>query len=162
MKNILIGLIASVAVITGLLWLGNRAGSGGTAAIGTTSTLTAPETSFDFGDVSMAAGKVSHDFVIRNDGSAAITAKKLFTSCMCTVAGLTVGDTRVGPFSMPGMGGPIPPIKVEILPGKEGIVRATFDPAAHGPAGVGRIDRVVTLETSDGQLEFKFSANVLP
>ncbi|KKT83316.1 MAG: hypothetical protein UW81_C0021G0020, partial [Candidatus Giovannonibacteria bacterium GW2011_GWC2_44_9] len=38
-----------------------------------------------------------------------------------------------------------------------------FDPAAHGPAGVGRIERAVYLENSASEaLQLKFSATVTP
>ncbi len=81
---------------------------------------------------------------------------------MCTKASLTQGDIRVGPFGMPSHGG-IVPITVEIASGAEAIVEAVFDPAAHGPAGVGPISRDVYLETSDGgKLTLSFKANVTP
>jgi hypothetical protein len=61
---------------------------------------------------------------------------------------------------MPGHGF-IPSIGEILDAGASVDVEVVFDPAAHGPAGVGRIERVVTLENSAGApLEFRFSANV--
>ena len=44
-----------------------------------------------------------------------------------------------------------------------GFVEVVFDPTAHGPAGVGKIERVVTLENnSSSDLNIMFSAFVTP
>ena len=125
------------------------------------SQLQTPENSYDFGPISMAKGKVSKTFTFQNNTNQAIIAKKLYTSCMCTQATLAVADKTFGPFGMPAHGF-IPGIDANIAPGQEVRIEAIFDPAAHGPAGVGPIARQVILETSDGQLTFKFKAQVLP
>ena len=125
------------------------------------SQLEISENSYDFGEVSMAKGKVAKTFTFRNNTPQAVTAKKLYTSCMCTQATLAVDDKTFGPFGMPAHGF-IPGIDVNIEPGAEARVEAVFDPAAHGPAGVGPIAREVTVETSDGKLPFKLKATVLP
>lgn len=128
----------------------------------TASKLSAAETFFDFGTISMAKGEVSKSFAVKNPTADTVIAKKLYTSCMCTKASLIQGDVRVGPFGMPSHGG-IAPISVEISPGAEVAVEAVFDPAAHGPAGVGPISREVFLETNDGgKLTLSFKANVIP
>jgi hypothetical protein len=58
---------------------------------------------------------------------------------------------------------PIPALNESMQPNEEAMVEVVFDPAAHGPAGIGPIDRVVTIENSDGQpLELAFAANVTP
>lgn len=127
------------------------------------SALAAPEMAYDFGTISMAKGKVTKLFTVNNGTSGPITAHKLYSSCMCTSATLVLGDRRVGPFSMEGMGPPIPTINEEIPAGQEVQVEATFDPAAHGPAGVGPITRNVFLETTDGKkLVFEIKAQVTP
>ena len=125
--------------------------------------LTASEINFDFGEISMAAGKVSHDFEITNDSSSTIAFEKLFTSCMCTSA-LIVGvdGSTKGPFRMPGMGY-VPPANELIKAGESRTIRVVYDPNAHGPAGVGRIDRFVTLTDDSGvTLEYEIKANVTP
>ena len=74
-----------------------------------------------------------------------------------------MGDRRVGPFGMEGHGGPIPTINEELPANQEVQVEVMFDPAAHGPAGVGPITRNVILETSDGKkLVFEIKAKVTP
>jgi hypothetical protein len=117
---------------------------------------------FNFGTVSMAAGKVVHKYAVSNVGSAPVTITRLSTSCMCTEATLVTASARRGPFGMPGHA-PIPTLHERLAPGEMAQVDVVFDPAAHGPAGVGRIDRTVTLQNDAGQpVELAFSAMVTP
>lgn len=124
--------------------------------------LTAPEQEFDFGNISMAAGKVSHTFKIKNIAAEPVVVDKVYTSCMCTAASLEINGKKTGPFGMAGHGF-IPKISKTIASGEEASVEAVFDPAAHGPAGVGPISRTVYLEEAGGGvLELNFSAVVEP
>ncbi len=132
------------------------------ATLSVVANLAAPETSYDFGGISMAAGKVTHNFEIENSSSSTIFLGKLYTSCMCTVAYFVNSDGEMGPFGMPGMGF-IPPLNKELKPGEKATLRVVFDPAAHGPAGVGRIDRFVTLtDANGGTLQLEIKALVTP
>ena len=48
-------------------------------------------------------------------------------------------------------------------PGEDAIIEVVFDPAAHGPAGIGPVDRVVTIENTAGRpLVLAFAATVTP
>lgn len=124
--------------------------------------LLSPEPYFDFGNISMAAGKVSHRFSIRNTSESAITITKMYTSCMCTVATLITPAGRKGPFGMAGHEF-IPIVAESIAPGANAQVEVVFDPAAHGPAGIGPTERIVTIRTSETQpLELRFAAMVKP
>jgi hypothetical protein len=126
------------------------------------SRLTATQTKFSFGPISMASGKVKHRYPITNAGTEPVVISKLYTSCMCTTAALVKNGKAGEAFGMPGHT-PIPTINVPIKPGEEAFVEVIFDPAAHGPAGVGPIERVVTLENNSGQpLELAFAALVSP
>ena len=126
------------------------------------SPLMSPEPFINFGNISMAAGKVSYRFRISNTGESAITITKMYTSCMCTVATLiTLAGTK-GPFGMPGHGAN-PGIFESIAPGGAAQVEVVFDPAAHGPAGIGPTDRIVTIRTNETPpLELRFAAMVKP
>lgn len=118
---------------------------------------------YDFGTISMAAGTVQTTFVVTNTSAAPIRLRQLTTSCMCTRATLRVNATEFGPFGMPGHGPPVPTFEQNLAPGAEAIVVAVFDPAAHGPAGVGRISREVLLTTASGAtVRMPFSATVTP
>jgi hypothetical protein len=125
-------------------------------------TLSALATKFSFGSVSMAAGKVSHRYSIRNTGTEPVVIRKMYTSCMCTTAALVKDGRKSDPFGMPGHG-PIPTINAAMNPGEDAVIEVVFDPAAHGPAGIGPIERVVTIENNAGRpLELAFAANVRP
>lgn len=118
---------------------------------------------FDFGNISMGAGKVSHAFKIVNTNRTAVVVSKIYTSCMCTVATLVTKAGRAGPFGMPGHAA-VASITQSIAPGEEASVEVVFDPAAHGPSGTGKVRRIVYLET-DAQkepFEMSFEANVTP
>ena len=159
--------IAVVAVLFGgLIWF-SRSGIGTSdKSVDVKSlskgVLAAEETSFDFGTVSMAKGKVSHMFKLKNNSGDSAMVSKVYTSCMCTNATLIHGDKKMGPFGMPGHGF-VPKVNDVVNSGEEADVEVVFDPAAHGPAGVGRIDRVVFVETESGlPLQLKFTAVVTP
>lgn len=127
------------------------------------SLLAADQTDFDFGTISMARGKVTKLYRIKNPTDSAVTIERISTSCMCTKATLIRGDKKEGPFSMPGHGGYAPIISQELAPGEEAEIEAVFDPAAHGPAGVGPVDRKVFVDSDDGRrLILGFKANVTP
>ncbi len=163
-KNFIIGIIASLILLGGIVVLANPSKKNSEANANTISNgiLEATEQSFDFGTISMAKGKVSHDFAVTNTGTEPITFGRMFTSCMCTQAKLILNQNTYGPYGMEGMGF-IPKINKQINPDETATVETIFDPAAHGPAGIGKIERVVTLENNAGSpLEFRFSAEVTP
>ena len=82
---------------------------------------------------------------------------------MCTKAFIVEPDgTLKGPFSMPGMGY-VPPADETINAGESRKVRVIYDPNAHGPAGVGPVDRFITLtDNSGGRLDLEIKALVIP
>jgi len=163
MKNVLIMIGATAVLIIGLVWLAGPPQDPASAAnTGGSSKLEAAVKSYDFGTVSMKNGPVSYEFTFKNSSDAPVTITKIFTSCMCTKATLINSGKETGPFGMPGHV-VIPTISETVTPGSEAMIRAVFDPAAHGPAGVGTINRVVTVQTDGGApLEFRFRAVVTP
>jgi len=128
-----------------------------------TQSLISEEAGFDFGNISMADGKVSHVFKIKNGLDQAITATKLYTSCMCTTAALKINGVQKGPYGMPGHGF-LPKFNETLEPGQEALIEVIFDPAAHGPAGIGKITRVVYVENDAAKKPFELyiSATVTP
>jgi hypothetical protein len=125
--------------------------------------LAAVQTAYDFGAISMKDGKVKHIYEIKNASDKPLIITKLYTSCMCTTVELTAGTEKAGPFSMQGHGGTIPDIEVPLQPGQTAQVKAVFDPAAHGSAGVGDIKRSVFVSSQDNtNFELTFKAKVRP
>lgn len=127
--------------------------------------LAAVENNFDFGTISMRNGKVSHEFEIKNDGTESLTINKIYTSCMCTTVTMTdSAGKNYGIFGMPGHGGAASRANIKLDAGKSLMAEAVFDPAAHGPSGVGLAQRTVYLETDSTKspsLELNFTATVI-
>lgn len=162
--KVIIGIfVAIIAVVGGLIWLGQPAGNqNGSQANLTAGLLKSNETDFDFGTISMANGKVSHEFEVTNSSSQPVNIKKIYSSCMCTAANFKFKEKTYGPFGMEGMGG-LNYTNITIDPGDSGTVEVIYDPNAHGPAGVGPVDRLVYVEDKNGgQLILEIKAVVTP
>lgn len=124
--------------------------------------LEADHLSHDFGDVPIDAGEVSADFRIRNASAEPVQLAAVYSSCMCTTAVLEFDGWRSGPFGMPGHDLPNA-VDREVAPGGQFTMRVTFDPAAHGPEGVGPTRRQVALHTVNGGfMHLELTANVVP
>ncbi len=171
-KTTLVSIIIIVIFSLGLVFLAkskqdSKNNIGAVSSAATTSysaDLSVDQKSYDFGEISMANGKVSRSFKVSNISSKTLTVYKLYTSCMCTTASLTLADgNKRGPFGMPGHG-IVPSISQEVRPGEEVTIDVVFDPAAHGPAGMGPIDRMVYLEDENGtsMMELNIKAQVTP
>jgi hypothetical protein len=119
---------------------------------------------YDLGSVPINGGVISKEYVIKNASVRPIKLKKITTSCMCTTASVQIGGEETKFFGMEGHGDANPPVNIEIGVGEEGKVVVKFDPAAHGPQGVGPFNRVVWLTFSDpgGIKELSFSGTVTP
>jgi len=156
-------------LIAGLfLWKRNKLPATGVLATirgdTTQASVTEPIPTYDFGPVSMAKGNVEHDFAITNTTGSDLTINQAETSCMCTEAFLKLPDGKeTGPYGMPGHGSSFSrSVGAVIKPGEIIIVKAIFDPTAHGPAGIGKIERAVTLYSGRGPLTMQFRAEVTP
>lgn len=163
MKKFIVGIIVSLALLGGLVYFSYPKPDVEQKPLASGAVFVAEHSNFDFGSISMANGKVSHTFKIKNTFSAPIAVTKVSTSCMCTEAVWKANGTNLGPFGMPGHGGYAPRISETIAPGAEAEVEAIFDPAAHGPAGVGLANRSIYIESDGGEpLELTFTATVTP
>ena len=172
MESKTISIIAIVLLILFGLFVWSYSGKGGTAApaqetsgaAGAAQTsLTASETFYDFGTISMKEGNVTKEFTVTNPTDADIMVSTILTSCMCTTAFVVKSDGSVkGPFGMSGHGY-VPPTNELIKAGESRTIRVVYDPNAHGPAGVGMIERSIMLtDASGGVLQFEIKVNVTP
>ena len=81
---------------------------------------------------------------------------------MCTEATLILGGKSYGPYGMPGHGF-VPRADQTLAPNEEAEILVEFDPAAHGPAGVGYIERAVIIEDDSGPIaDFMIKTTVTP
>ena len=132
-------------------------------AAGTTGVLVADTVLYSFGAIPLTGGLVRTTYAVRNPNTEPVTVSSVWTSCMCTTAVLRKGNDVFGPFGMPGHGGPRRAISLTLAPGEVIDVEAVFDPAAHGPAGVGPAARSVFLASGiRDPLELSFTATVTP
>lgn len=171
-NKIVVSIVVGVVILGGFIWIARPNGKSTLPVSANTNgaLMVQDASNYDFGSISMANGKVNHEFKIKNIGVEAVTISKVYTSCMCTTAVLIIGDPSVGsgqvkklgPYGMPGHVF-IPTIGETLNPNEEATVDVVFDPAAHGPAGVGKIERAVIVENNAGQpIELLFSAMVTP
>ncbi len=168
-QNIIFTFLGAILVL-GLIWfLQFLSGGQDSESLSTGGAISAENTLFDFGTISMAAGKVSHTFKIKNTAAEPLTIYKIYTSCMCTEAffvkndsSINSGQVKKGPFGMPGHGDGNSRLKQILAPNEEADIEVIFDPAAHGPAGIGLIEREVYIESSGGKLALKIKTNVTP
>ena len=161
-KVFLIGGLLTVAVIgLGILFLSNQKTEAPITA--QVQGLSANPEYFDLGEVGINGGLVTREYEIKNTTDKILRLKKIATSCMCTKAKVVVGDKETSLFGMEGHGDKNPSVNLELPAGVAAKVTAIFDPAAHGPQGVGPIDRSVFLTFSDpvGIKELKFSGVVV-
>lgn len=100
------------------------------------------------GNIPYSGGILYHSFPIQNTGTKDLKIANLGTSCHCTKAFLRIGKTDGPEFGMKGSS--VPSNWTGILkPGEKGEIIAAFDPAFHGPAGIGSVTRIISFETND-------------
>ncbi len=175
-KQTIISIIVIIIGVTALVWWSKSVDKAKISAEGSEkyhlartgglagNVLATAETFYDFGTISMKNGNVSKVFKVTNNGVEDIKVPSLTTSCMCTTAYIIKEDgSRSRPFGMPGHGGVVPKANAVVKAGGSMDIEIVYDPNAHGPAGVGLIERSVFLEDeSSNVIEFKFKVNVTP
>jgi len=122
--------------------------------------LAVAETNYDWGTIDYDGGVVSKSFEITNTSDSVLKLYDVNTSCMCTTAQLVSGNKKTKKFGMHEKNSSV----FEVAPRESAELIAEFDPAFHGPSGVGPIDRTVTLNTNDSNhsnLSFQVKGNVV-
>ena len=166
-KIILSIIVGTIVLIGGLaFWMTqSTGGSGGkdsfVSAVEASGLEVSPSGSMNLGQISYSGGKVSKTFDVKNNSDKAIKLRKIVTSCMCTTAKFLVNGKESKSFGMEMNGDLNPLIDIDFPTGATGQITFTFDPAAHGPQGIGAFDRVVTLYFDAGYKEFKFNGEVV-
>lgn len=172
MKKYIIWILIVVGILGLFLWGGKKQISNSSDDSNKTETklvnagkqFALSEDFYDFGTISMKNGMVTKSFTVTNTSREEAILKSLTTSCMCTNVYIVGEDGKKrGPFGMPGHGGTVPKANERIGRGESREIEVAYDPNAHGPAGVGMINRLVFLESESGEiLELKIKVNVTP
>lgn len=112
--------------------------------------INAPETKQDLGQVSLAKGVVTTEFVITNNGKSDLVVDKLSSSCGCTSGSLVYQGIEGPRFYMAGHGhdAPDPNWQASIKPGDSATVKVYYDPSVH-PDLIGPVTREVSVHTND-------------
>ena len=160
MKLIIVGLSLTLLLVFGGVFLVTRTNNSASLAGSQTTQVSVDKTSHDWGEIGINNGKVQAEFSLTNTGSAPLQLANISTSCMCTTAQAVI-DGKASPYfgmmqksSWTG----------QVEPGKSAKLIVEFDPAFHGPQGIGQITRQTTVETNDPnqrQLTFTATANVI-
>lgn len=162
MKFLIIGTVITLILILAGAFLISNISSEATVTQKIEGLEANPE-SYDLGNVQINDGLVTKEYEVKNTTDKTLKLKKIATSCMCTQAKVKIGDNETKEFGMEGHGDKNPPVNLELPSGITAKVTAIFDPAAHGPQGVGPVDRSVYLTFSDpvGVKELKFNGVVV-
>lgn len=115
---------------------------------------------YDWGNIAYDKGVVTKDFTIKNTGSDKLKIFNVKTSCHCTKAHVTINGNESQDFGMDGLSSWVG----EVAPGEKATLTAIFDPAFHGPQGIGPVNRFVSIETNDSaqsKLTFTLTGKVV-
>lgn len=163
-KKVLIGIIIStVLLLGGAVWFLGNSPTSATVVKTEGAKIESQETTFDFKDIPYSGGFAVHSFKVKNVGDKELQIANMATSCMCTTVSLKTSEGQSPKFGMKGHS-PASNWTGKIAPGEEAEVIAEFDPTAHGPSGVGPMERFVSFETSDPgkpYMEFSFRGVVI-
>lgn len=145
-KKIIILTIAAtiIIVVLGSVWLSSSSTPQVSASQNAKAYVISP-TSADWGQIPMNKGNVLKVFTLKNTGTDTLKLYNIKTSCHCTKAHVSIGSDDSPDFGMDSYSSWVG----EVAPGKEAKLSVIFDPAYHGPQGVGPISRFVSVETND-------------
>jgi len=157
----IIGIIAATVLILGVaVFFGTRAGTTPQITNDSQVLISVDSNKYDWGTIDYDKGIVSQNFEIKNTGNAILKLYNVKTSCMCTTAQLKTPEVTSKKFGMHESSSSV----VEVKPGETADLLVEFDPAFHGPNGVGPITRMITIDTNDtknSKLTFNLTGNVI-
>jgi len=105
---------------------------------------------YDLGNVEYSGGIVQREARLENRGEENLKISSIKTSCGCTEAQIIRGGNKSKKF---GMHPNTLTWSETIPPGEEATLRIFYDPAAHGPEGIGPFRRAIWIESSDSDQE---------
>lgn len=159
-KLIVIVLAATIVLMAGGVLVINLTNTPQITASQNAKAYVSDPTSHDLGKVDYAGGVVKKSFTIKNTGNDALKVYNIKTSCHCTKAYVTIGGQDSPNFGMDSVSSWMG----EVGNGKEAKITVVYDPAFHGPAGIGPFTRFASVETNDKsnpKLIFTLSGTVI-
>lgn len=159
-KLIISIVLASFIILAGAVFLAGRIEAPPEVVASQNAKAQVETTQHDWGEIKLNGGDVKKTFVISNVGTNLLHLVNIQTSCMCTTAQVKTGEDISPRFGMHSRSSWIGKVPV----GKQAELEIVFDPAYHGPSGIGPIMREVVVETNDKtnpKLTFTLSANVV-
>ncbi|MBI2338096.1 DUF1573 domain-containing protein [Candidatus Daviesbacteria bacterium] len=158
-KIIIASVLITALILGGGVFFLSKSETSANIATSQNAEASVDQKNFDWGQINMKAGNVSKTFTIKNSGTEILKLYKIRTSCHCTKARVKIGSTTSPFFGM----NTVSSWTGEIPPGQEAELEVIFDPAYHGPQGVGPINRLVSIETNDksnSRIEFSLTGTV--
>lgn len=159
-NKIIIGIIAAtLLIIVGGIALVSRSGPQ-QLTVSESVHLEVQETSYDWGEIPINNGNVNKTFEIKNNSQGVLELANVSTSCMCTTAQVIINDQKSPFFGMH----PNSSWLGKVAAGESAQVFIEFDPAFHGPSGIGQASRQVSLDTNDPdnpKITFNLIGNVI-
>lgn len=153
-------IFSTISLLVIAVIFGSKVGSAANVKSDSQTAVEIENNKYDFGNVDFGGGVVDKSFSIKNTGSSTLKIYNVKTSCMCTTAQLKTSEFASKKFGMHEASNEV----IEVKPGNTADLKVEFDPAYHGPSGLGSISRTVTMETNDPvhkKLEFYLTANVV-
>ena len=168
-KTILAIIVGTILLVGGFAFLMTRASSGSNSNgkdsyinnVEAANLGASPSGRIDLGKVPYRGGIISKSFDIKNTSTSAIKLRKITTSCMCTVAKVKLGNKETKFYGMEMNGDLNPLLDFDLPAGETAQVIFEFDPAAHGPQGIGAVDRVIMIFFDVGYKILEFDGEVV-
>jgi len=157
----IIWIIAATVLILGVaIYFGTRTNPTNQVTSSSQVSILMDADSHDWGTIDYSGGIVSKTFSIKNTSDTTLQLYEVKTSCMCTTAQLKTPETTSRKFKMHDKTTDV----IEVKPGETADLLVEFDPAFHGPSGVGPITRTITMSTNstkDSVLKFNLTGTVV-
>ena len=152
--------IITLVILGGAIYFGSQMGATPKVVTKQNIQLAVDSKSHDWGIIDYDNGIVSQNFAIKNTSQTVLELYDVITSCMCTTAQLITPSQTSRKFGMHEKSGSV----FTVQPGETAQLKVEFDPAFHGPSGLGPVTRTVTMNTNDTanpQLTFALTGQVV-
>ena len=140
-------IVVTILLLAGMVFIGTKNGATPNVTSSDQIEIATDSTKYDWGNIEYSDGIVSKIFNIKNNSDSILKLYNVTTSCMCTTAQLVTPNNKSGKFGMNTKSTAV----FEVNPGETAQLVVEFDPAFHGPSGVGAINRTVTINTNSSQ-----------